>query len=43
MLENAELMNIRTIETLNMAYIAACILESALARKQSCGSHYRVD
>lgn len=42
-LENVDVVNIRTIETLNIAYLASQILEGAIARKQSCGSHYRVD
>ncbi|MDF2839387.1 MAG: Fumarate reductase flavoprotein C-term, partial [Clostridia bacterium] len=31
------------IETLNMAYIAALILKAAIRRKDSVGSHCRID
>ena len=42
-LEEADLGSISAMETLNMAYIAALIFKSAIARKNNCGSHYRTD
>lgn len=42
-LEGADRESIKVIETLNMAYIAALILKSAISRKTNIGSHYRVD
>jgi L-aspartate oxidase len=42
-LEAAELEAAEAMETMNMAYMAALILKSAIARKNSCGSHYRTD
>lgn len=42
-LEEANLGSVNDMETLNMAYIASIILKSAIARKNSCGSHYRTD
>jgi L-aspartate oxidase len=41
-LENSSL-DIEAIETLNMAYIAALILKAAIRRKDSVGSHCRID
>jgi L-aspartate oxidase len=41
-LENSNL-EIEAIETLNMAYIAILILKAAIRRKESVGSHYRID
>ncbi len=42
-LEQAELGSVNAMETLNIAYVASLILKSAIARKSSCGSHYRTD
>ncbi|MFZ5354774.1 MAG: L-aspartate oxidase [Bacillota bacterium] len=42
-LEAASLRKVYELETLNIAYIASIILKSAIARKESLGSHYRVD
>jgi L-aspartate oxidase len=42
-LEISSLDTEESMETLNMAYIASLILKAALRRKQSIGSHYRVD
>jgi L-aspartate oxidase len=42
-MEEAELESATAMETLNIAYIASLILKSAIARKNSCGSHYRTD
>lgn len=42
-LENSSLEEEAAMETLNMAYIASLILKAAIRRKNSVGSHYRVD
>jgi L-aspartate oxidase len=42
-LEEAELRDVKDMETLNIAYIASLILKSAIARRKNCGSHYRTD
>lgn len=42
-LEEADIRSVGELETLNIAYIASLILKSAIARKTSCGSHYRTD
>lgn len=42
-LEEADLESVNAMETINIAYIASLILKSAIARKRSCGSHYRTD
>ncbi|MDD4503332.1 MAG: L-aspartate oxidase [Clostridiaceae bacterium] len=42
-LEEADMKSVSAMETLNIAYIASLILKSAIARKKSCGSHYRTD
>ena len=42
-LENGSLESEKAMETINMAYIATLILKSALRRKESVGSHYRID
>ncbi len=43
LLESIELGTVYVMETINIAYIAALILKSAINRKQSIGSHYRTD
>ncbi|MGE5629533.1 MAG: L-aspartate oxidase [Caulobacteraceae bacterium] len=42
-LEDAKLESVKAMETLNIAYVSALILNSAIERKKSCGSHYRTD
>lgn len=42
-LEEAGPGSVKDMETLNIAYIAALILKSAIARRKNCGSHYRTD
>ncbi|MDF2532981.1 MAG: nadB [Clostridia bacterium] len=42
-LENSSLEMAAAMETINIAYIAALILKSAIRRKESVGSHYRID
>lgn len=42
-LEETDMESVSKVETLNIAYVASFILKSAIARKKSCGSHYRTD
>jgi L-aspartate oxidase len=42
-LENNNLETEAAMETINMSYIAALILKGAIRRKESIGSHYRID
>jgi L-aspartate oxidase len=42
-LENNNLETEAAMETINMSYIAALILKGAIKRKESIGSHYRID
>jgi aspartate oxidase len=42
-LEGAKLDSVKAMENLNIAYISALILKSAIERKKNCGSHYRTD
>ncbi len=42
-LEEGGAESVKAMETLNIAYIAALILESAIVRRKNCGSHYRTD
>lgn len=41
--EAIEITDIHTMETYNIACLASLILKSAIERKESVGSHYRVD
>jgi L-aspartate oxidase len=42
-LENCSLETAAAMETINISYIAALILKQAIRRKESVGSHYRID
>lgn len=42
-LEDSNLETIEEMETINIAYISALILKAAIRRKESVGSHYRID
>ncbi len=42
-MERTELVSTEDMEAMNIAYIASLILKSAIIRRESCGSHYRVD
>jgi len=42
-LEHSSLESETAMETINMAYIASMILKAAIRRKESIGSHYRLD
>ena len=42
-LENCSLVTTAVMETINIAYIACLILKAAIRRKESVGSHYRID
>jgi L-aspartate oxidase len=43
LLENSSLETTKKMETYNMASIASLILKAAIRRKESVGSHYRID
>ena len=43
LLENSSLETTKEMEAINIASIAALILKAAIRRKESVGSHYRVD
>jgi L-aspartate oxidase len=42
-LENSSLETTKEMETINIASIASLILKAAIRRKESVGSHYRID
>lgn len=42
-LENSSLESTKEMETMNIANIASLILKAAIRRKESVGSHYRID
>lgn len=43
LLENSSLETTKEMETINIANIASLILKAAIRRKESVGSHYRID
>jgi len=43
LLENGSLETAKEMETINIAIIASLILKAAIRRKESVGSHYRID
>ena len=43
LLENSSLETTKEMETINIATISSLILKAAIRRKESVGSHYRID